>query len=79
MQVALTIADSAGTPTAVFWPVGDNDGPAMSVTVKGTDLFLHAEVPRGAVDIVLQRHGDQLTGTWSLGEERGSLTGTVQH
>lgn len=55
MQVELTVADSAGHLTATFRPVGDRDGHEMRVTVKDTDLLLHAETPRGLLDIVLQR------------------------
>ncbi len=78
MDVDLTIADSSGTLTAMFWPVGDNDGHPMQVTVQGTDLILTAESPRGAVRIVLQRRAEKLSGTWTLGEEHGTLTGVVK-
>jgi len=78
MQVDLTISDSAGVPVAMFWPVGDNDGHAMTVTVKDTDLVLTAMAPRGKVEVVLQRRNDQLTGHWSMGEhEKGDLKGHV--
>lgn len=78
MQVDLTISDSAGVPVAMFWPVGDNDGHAMTVTVKDTDLVLTALAPRGKVELVLQRNNDQITGRWSMGdEEKGALTGHV--
>lgn len=78
MQVDLTISDSAGVPVAMFWPVGDNDGHTMTVTVKDTDLVLTAMAPRGKVEVVLQRKNDQLTGHWSMGdEEKGDLQGHV--
>lgn len=76
MAVDLTISDSTGTLTAVFWPVGDHDGHEMNVDVRGTDLILTADAPRGPVRIVMQRRGDNISGTWSLGEEHGTLTGT---
>lgn len=78
MAVDLTISDSTGTLQALFWPVGDNDGHQMNVEVKGTDLVLTADSPRGPVRVVLQRSGDRLSGTWALGEDHGSLTGVVK-
>ncbi len=77
MAVDLTLSDSAGTVVANFWPVGDHDGHDMQVTVKDTDLLLHADSPGGAIDIVLRREGDRITGTWSRGGEHGPLTGTI--
>ena len=79
MQVDLTIADSAGHLTAMFWPVGDRDGHEMSVTVRDTDLLLHADAPRGAVDIVLQRRKERITGRWTMGEEHGAVQGRVSN
>jgi hypothetical protein len=78
MQVDLTIADSAGKAFALFWPVGDNDGHTMNVTVKGTDLVLDAETPRGPVQIVLQRQGDRITGSWAMGADKGPVQGRVE-
>ena len=76
MQASLTIADSAGTPVAVLWPVGDNEGKAMSVTVNDTDLTLHADTPRGPFAATLQRDGDHITGRWSIGmQQSGTLEG----
>ena len=77
MKVDLTITDSAGTPTALFWPVGDNDGHVMTVAVKDTDMVLQADAPRGKVVVVLERQGDHLTGHWSMGLEGGALQGQV--
>ncbi len=78
MDVDLTIADSSGTLTALFWPVGDNDGHPMHVDVQGTDLILTADSPRGAVRVVLHHRAEKLSGTWALGEEHGTLTGAVK-
>jgi hypothetical protein len=77
-EVNLTISDSAGTPTAVFWPVGDIDGHAMTVTVKDADLVLEADAPRGKVIVTIERQGKSLTGRWSMGMQGGTLTGKVQ-
>jgi hypothetical protein len=76
MEAELTIgADAAGHLTALFWPVGDHDGHEMSVTVKDTDLLLHADTPRGPADFVLQRQNERIVGRWTLGEEHGTLQG----
>ncbi|AHG93325.1 hypothetical protein J421_5790 (plasmid) [Gemmatirosa kalamazoonensis] len=77
MPVTLTVSDSAGRLTATFWKVGDRDGHEMSVTVKDTDLLLHAETPRGPLDIVLQRQGERVAGRWTLGADHGSVQGKV--
>lgn len=79
MDADLTIADSAGTPTAVFWPVGDNDGHALTVSVKDTTLVLFASTPRGPFELVLQRKGEQLNGHYSMGvQEAGEVKGHVE-
>lgn len=73
MQVELTVADSAGHLTATFRPVGDRDGHEMRVTVKDTDLLLHAETPRGLLDIVLQRQAARASpggGRWARSTAR---------
>jgi hypothetical protein len=80
MPARLTIAaDSAGKLTASFWPIGDNDAHDMVVTVKGTDLVLDAEAPRGHVEFVLQHEGDKVAGQWSFGPDKGTLKGTIAH
>ncbi|HET9004166.1 MAG TPA: hypothetical protein VFN39_09245 [Gemmatimonadaceae bacterium] len=78
MQADLTISDSAGTPVANFWPVGDNDGHMLMVAVKDTDLVLSAQTPRGPFSLVLQRQGNTLSGRYAMGmQESGAVTGTV--
>lgn len=77
-RVNLTISDSAGTPSALFWPVGDYDGHVMTVTVKDTDLVLEADAPRGKVIVTIERQGDRLTGRWSMGMQGGPLAGKVE-
>lgn len=78
MDADLTIADSAGTPTAVFWPVGDNEGHPVAVAVKDTDLVLTAQTPRGPFSLVLERQGSTLSGHFAMGtQESGPVTGTI--
>lgn len=78
MPAALTISETDGNLSALLWPEGDNDGHVMNVTVKGVDLVLTAMAPRGPVTITLERRGKNLTGTWSMGSEGGSLKGSVK-
>ena len=78
MPAALTIADSAGTPTARLLPEGDNDALPMRVTIKGAELFLNGDTPKGPAEIVLLRDKDQLSGRWSYAGDDGKLTGKVE-
>lgn len=77
MQADLTVSDSAGTPVANFWPVGDNDGHMLAVAVKDTDLVLSAQTPRGPFSLVLERRGSALIGRYAMGTETGAVSGTV--
>jgi hypothetical protein len=78
MPATLTIADSAGTPTARLLPEGDNDALPMRVTLKGAELFLNGDTPKGPAEIVLLRDKDQLSGRWSYAGDDGKLTGKVE-
>ena len=79
MQATLTLSDSVGTPVALFWPVGDNDGHALSVTVDGADLKLYASTPRGPFNMVLNRAADHVTGRFSMGlVESGPVDGHLE-
>lgn len=77
MPVSVTVSDSAGALSALFWPVGDNDGHTMSVEVKGTDLVLNGQTPGGPLVITLQKHEHAVKGTWSFRGEVGAVTGTI--
>jgi hypothetical protein len=61
----------------VIQPDGDPEPHPVKVTVKGPELFLNATAERGAVEIVMVRSGDQITGRWSYGEGKGELKGVV--
>lgn len=78
-EVTVTIADSSGTPVATMRPTGNDEVHPMTVTVKGTDLLLHLANPGGSMDFVLQHQGDRVTGTWTLDELKGTVTGTIEH
>jgi hypothetical protein len=78
MPATLTIADSSGVPTARMLPEGDNDALPMRVTIKGAELFLNGDTPKGPAEIVLLRDKDQLSGRWSYAGDDGKLTGKVE-
>jgi hypothetical protein len=78
MPVELTVSESAGTLTAMFWKVGDNDGHFVKPTVKGNDLVLEGTTPHGALTITLRHHGPKLAGVWQLGEGRGTVEGAAK-
>jgi hypothetical protein len=77
MPLVAVISDSAGAVAGVIQPDGDPEPHPVKVTVKGTELFLNATAERGAVEIVMVRSGDQITGRWSYGEGKGELKGVV--
>lgn len=78
MPAALTISETDGKLSALLWPEGDKDGHVLAVTVKGVDLVLTGDAPRGPVTITIERRGKNLSGTWSMGSEGGSLKGTTK-
>jgi hypothetical protein len=78
MPVELTIGESAGSLTAMFWKVGDNDGHFMKPTVKGEDLVLEGTTPNGALVVTIKHHGALLSGIWQLGQGRGTLEGKAR-
>jgi hypothetical protein len=73
----VVIADSSGTPAAIFQGDGDPETHPLKITVKDTELFLNAVSPQGPVELVLIRRGDLLSGRWQLGEGKGELKGKV--
>ena len=77
MPLVVVISDSAGAVAGVIQPDGDPDPHPVKVTVKGTELYLNATADRGAVEIVMVRTGDQITGRWSYGDGKGELKGIV--
>jgi hypothetical protein len=77
MPLVAVISDSAGAVAGVIQPDGDPEPRSVKVTVKGTELYLNTVAERGAVEIVLVRTGDQLSGRWSYGEGKGELKGVV--
>ena len=77
LPVVIVIADSSGVPAAVGQPEGDPETHPMKITVTGTELHLNAKTDNGDVELVLLRTGDQITGSWTMGEGKGLLKGHV--
>ena len=74
LAAELVVRDSSGAPAATFQPAGDPAQP-VRVTVKGKDLVVNGDAPKGPFEIVLQREGEQLAGRWTYGGDNGKLTG----
>jgi hypothetical protein len=77
IAVTVTISETSGKLVALFWPASDDQGQVMDATVIGTDLVLSANTRRGAFELNIERRGKALTGSWMLGNKRGSLKGEV--
>ena len=78
MPATVVIADSSGVPAAQFQPEGDPEAHPMKITLKGTELYLNAIAPRGAIELVMLRSADQITGRWTYGDGKGVLRGRVE-
>ena len=79
----LTVADSAGQLIARYRLGDDRAAHPMTVTVRDTDLLLHAETPSGRLTVRLDdQNGTSaagpMTGRWWLGDARGTLRGRSQ-
>jgi hypothetical protein len=78
MSAMLTIRDSSGVPAATFLGENDPEAHPMRATVKGTELYLNADAPKGPMEIVILRQGELLNGRWSYNGGSGTLTGKVE-
>jgi hypothetical protein len=78
LGATIVVRDSSGAPAATFQPEGDPAQP-VKIAVKGTDLTLNGEAPKGPFEIVLQRQGsDSISGRWKYAGDEGKLTGKAQ-
>lgn len=75
MPAALTVKEVDGKLVANLWPDGDNDGHDLAAAVNGTQLLLTGETPHGPVSFVIEHRGPKITGTWEMGDQKGTLTG----
>jgi hypothetical protein len=78
LGATVVVRDSSGVPAATFQPEGDPAQP-VRIAVKGPDLTLNGDAPKGPFEIVLQRQGsDSITGRWKYAGDAGTLTGKAQ-
>ena len=74
LAAVVVVRDSSGVPAATFQP-GDDPAQPVKITIKGADLTLNGDAPKGPFEIVLQRQGNEITGRWSYAGDTGKLTG----
>ena len=77
LGATVVVRDSSGAPAATFQPEGDPAQP-VKIAVKGTELTLNGEAPKGPFENVLQRQGNEITGRWTYGGDTGKLTGKAE-
>lgn len=78
MPATVTVTDSSGVAAGTFRPDGDQDAHPVKITVKGTELYVNGEAPKGPFEIVLQHQGAELTGRWTYAGDTGKLKGKIQ-
>ena len=77
LGATVVVRDSSGVPAATFQPEGDPAQP-VKITVKGTELTLNGEAPKGPFEIVMLRRGDEISGRWKYAGDEGTLTGKAE-
>lgn len=70
----LLVLKAEGDSLAATLTVGDHGSPIRSVTRKGSSLTLHGD-PALNLRYDLQFKGDALTGSFTFGDNQGTLTG----
>jgi len=78
MDADVTISEQDGKLTALFWPVGDQGGLPMSASVKGNELVLSTDTPRGPFEARIEHRGAKLMGSWQMGFKKGGLEGNAK-
>jgi hypothetical protein len=78
LPATVVVRDSSGVPAATFQPQEDQEAHPVKVTVKGTELYLNGDAPKGPFEIVLTHQGTELAGRWSYAGDTGKLTGKIQ-
>ena len=72
----LTLADSAGKLASSMMVDGQGTMP-FEPTVAGNELTLQLKRERGPITIHLFHRGDRLSGSWTVGDEAGTLEGVA--
>ena len=78
LPATLTVKEGMGEPIGTFQAEGEQNANAVKVTVKGTELYVNGEAPKGPYEIVLTRQGTEIAGKWSYGGDTGKLTGKAE-
>ena len=78
LPATLIVKESSGAPVATFQPESEQQAMTVKVTVKGTELYVNGDAPKGPFEIVLTRAGAELAGKWSYGGDTGKLSGKVE-
>ncbi len=66
--------DSLGATRATVESEGETH--QMTVSVSEPNLVLVTETPNGSMKLTLQRHGDDIMGSWTRGLEGGDIKGS---
>lgn len=72
------VKDSSGVSAATFQAQGDPEAHPVKVAVKGTELVVNGEAPKGPYEIVLTRQGAEIAGRWTYAGDTGKLTGKAE-
>ena len=78
ITATLTIRDAMGEPSGTFQAEGEQNANAVKVTVKGAELYVNGEAPKGPYEIVLTRQGAEIAGKWTYAGDTGKLTGKAE-
>ena len=78
ITATLTIQEAMGEPAATFQAEGEPNANSVKVAVKGTELKVNGEAPKGPYEIVLTRQGAEIAGRWTYAGDTGKLTGKAE-
>ena len=77
MPAHLRVADSVGKVVSFMTARGEQKVMPLEVTVNGSDLKLFLNRPHAPITMHLLRRGDHISGTWTVGDDVGTLEGAV--
>ncbi|HEU4629606.1 MAG TPA: hypothetical protein VFS08_07655 [Gemmatimonadaceae bacterium] len=75
MTGTMTITGSAGGYGGTITSTGHADLPIRSVTVRDSTVTVTATSDEGEAVLEFTLSGQEISGRWTLGEQRGTLTG----
>ena len=78
LPATITIKDVMGEPAGTFQAEGEQNANAVKVTIKGTELYVNGEAPKGPYEIMLTRKGAEIAGRWTYAGDTGKLTGKAE-